>query len=157
MRRTQNREPQSSPKIRTRKPLRKALKNNHLEAFWSSGASGALLACSRHRFQSGPERGSTVAGSLDTFCPLSRPPRHVRIIEKQVCFLSPPGRQRGGPFTYLRPAPRGAAGAGHLLTYLRPAPRGAAGAGDLLTYGRRRGKFSAVRWVSKFFLIFPPP
>ena len=33
------------------KPLRKALKNNHFEAFRSSGASGAFLGCSRHPLQ----------------------------------------------------------------------------------------------------------
>ena len=40
----------------TRKPLRKALKSNQFEAFWSSAASGAFLGCFRHPLLSGPER-----------------------------------------------------------------------------------------------------
>ena len=32
-----------------RNPLRKALKNNNFQAFWSSGASEACLGCSRQR------------------------------------------------------------------------------------------------------------
>ena len=56
----------------TQKPLRKALKSNHLEAFWCSGASGASLGCSRHPLLTGPERGTTVARSSTTWPKLSK-------------------------------------------------------------------------------------
>ena len=126
-RRTQKWEPQSSPKIRTRKPLRKALKNNHFEAFWSSGASGAFLGCSRHPLQSGPERGTTVAGSLDTFSPLSRPPPGnpygklwKAVILKLSGALERLGQFWAAPATLSRVVQRGNTVAGSSTTWPNP-------------------------------------